>query len=205
MRKKLALIGLGVAFLLGANSIKGLASINYEKSPVKKIEAILEEETYPTSKGLFTTNNFCKDNDQTILARMLLGEAEGCSDMEMIAIAYTAITRTNDGIKRNGETLQEVILKPRQYSCFNLDNPRREILENPLKYNSKEFMRCLRISKNILEGRYENPVPNSDHYFNPRLVDKPNWANKLKKIGRIKVGETEKGSPIWSIHIFYRE
>lgn len=144
---------------------------------------------------------FSKDTDEIILARMLFGETRSCSDLEKVAVAYTAINRVNDGKKWNGETLKEVILCPKQYSCFDAKNPNRKELMDPEKYDKSSFEDCLQIARGILENKYQDPTNGATHYFNPELAN-PSWARSrsMKKIGKIKVGEGK-----YSKHEFYLE
>lgn len=146
----------------------------------------------------YKTNDFRKDSDEVLLARMLLGEAESCSQIEKIAIAYTALNRASDNKDWNGRTLQEAILKPRQYSAFNSD--RNAKLKNPLAYNKKEFLDCLQIAKEILAGKYQDPTNGATYYLNPNHPDLagktlPTWTKNMIKIGRIQN----------SYHIFFKE
>ena len=150
----------------------------------------------------YKTEDFHQDSDDVLLARMLLGETEYCSDTEKIAVAYTAINRINDGKKWNGETLKNVILTPYQYSCFNdgMKEALKEILKNPLKEKSKEFLECLGLAREILAGKYKDPTSGATHYLNPNHPDLkgktlPNWTRVFEEIGRIENGP----------HIFYKE
>ena len=143
---------------------------------------------------------------------MIFGEARqsDVSEIERIAIGYTAINRANDGKKFNGETIREAILKHRvndkgeiffQYSCFNYGDPNRKQLMDPQKYDSRSFEKCLAIAEKILSGNEKYPAHGATHYYNPDEVKKkPSWADKIKKIGRIKVSENR-----LSKHEFYRE
>lgn len=149
----------------------------------------------PSLEAAFVTNDFSKDSESVLLARMLLGEAEGCSTLEKVAIAYTALNRVNDGKRWNGETLKEALLTPGQYSCFNHDNKRSKVLKNPLRYNAKEFLQCVDIAEKFVKGKYNNISKGATHYYNPRGISTPYWARHMKEIG--KIGD--------SIHLFYKE
>ena len=145
----------------------------------------------------YKTENFYQDSDRILLARMLLGEAESCPALEKIAIAYTAINRMHDGKDWNGTTLQEVLLKPRQYSCFNPDISAR--LKNPMARNPKVFLECLRIAEGVLNRIYVDPTNRATHYLNPNHPDLrgkplPSWTKTLEEIGRINNG----------YHVFYK-
>lgn len=147
-----------------------------------------------TNKVIYKTDDFSKDSEEVLLARMLFGEAENCSDLEKVAIAYTAINRVNDGKKWNGETIKEVILKPKQYSCFNEKDPNKNKLKDPETYGPKTFLHCLKISRNVLAGKYNDPTNGATHYHT--LAVKPRWNyKKMITIGRINSSK----------HIFYRE
>lgn len=112
---------------------------------------------------------------------MCLGEAQGCSKIEKIAIAHTALTRSNDGEKWSGQTLKKAILKPSQYSAFNPG--RNKKLKNPLAYDEKEFRVCLKLSKEVLDGKHPDPTNGARFYFNPKRVKNiPSWSKKLKQV-----------------------
>tara|TARA_Y100000310_G_scaffold338258_1_gene427407 strand:+ start:768 stop:1466 length:699 start_codon:yes stop_codon:yes gene_type:complete len=152
-------------------------------------------EVEPTS---YKIANFSKDDDKSLLARMIFGEARNCSETERVAVGYSAINRVNDGKRWNGETISEVLLKDWQYSCFNKNDPNRNKLLNPEAYDAESFYECLEVAEEILSGKLKDPTNGATHYFNPASAN-PSWADKLEKIGKIK---TEKGI---SKHEFYRE
>ncbi len=149
----------------------------------------------------YITDNFYNDSEQVLLARMLLGEAESCSEIEKIAVAYTALNRINDNQAWNGTTLREVLLKPRQYSCFN-ENINSK-LKNPLRYNAEEFISSLHLAREILAGKYPDPTNGATHYLNPNHPDLkgkplPAWTKKLKEV-RLNANTIEK-----IYHTFYK-
>src|SRR3989344_3557096 len=98
-------------------------------------------------------SDFSQDSDETLLARMLFGEARSCSLQEKIHIAYTAINRTRDGKKWNGENLREVILCPKQYSCFNDGDPNLPKLRDPLKCDKEQWKECLQVASFVIAYR----------------------------------------------------
>lgn len=147
----------------------------------------------------YRTTDFSTDSDEILLARMIFGEARGCSEIERIAVGYTALNRVNDGKKWNGETIREVVLKPKQYSCFNERDPNRAKLMNPMSYEPKVFEDCLAIARNILNGDCSDPAKGATHYFNPRYAN-PSWANRMNNIGYLDLGEDKK-----SEHKFFKE
>lgn len=160
----------------------------YAKENEEKKEKLMSD--FDNIKN-YKTKSFYEDSDELLLARMIFGEAEDCSRIEKIAVAYTAINRA----KRNGETLKKIILKPYQYSCFNPELKSSIFLKDPLKHNRKEFLASLKLAKEILAGKYKDPAYGATFYFNPSKVRKPSWTKNLKKIGRV-------GN---SYHVFYKE
>jgi N-acetylmuramoyl-L-alanine amidase len=144
----------------------------------------------------YKTTSFERDSPIRLLARMLLGEAAGCSQVEKVAIAYTAINRT----KWNNQSLEEVILAPRQYSCFNPGTDSNIFLKNPLRYDKTEFLECLTLAEDILQGEYKDPTNGATHYYDPKGVKEiPYWAKSLKKIGRLQIDKNK-----WTHHIFFK-
>ena len=179
------------AILLGSATLFGVTSYQEVKKSISKIPELIKK--LKPIKEDYDTLDFSQDSEKVLLARMLLGEVENCSKQERIAVAYTAINRINDNKKWNGETLKEVILKPYQYSCFNETFNKK--LKTPLNYNKKEFLSCLKLSGEILSGKYKDPTNGATHYYNPRTIKEPFWAKKTKKIGKIKNSK----------HLFYKE
>ena len=207
------IVGTGIAVSVGAtkyNSLKKQQSLEQRiqkplKSQIKSID--------------YKTNNFLKDSDKTLLARMIFGEARWCYKLEKIAVAYSAITRSrkwrrfDKKRKLRKMTLREVILQPKQYSCFNkklydkkkkkwVPNLNLERVRNPMRYYPNLFEKCLEVSGDILNGRYGDPTGGATNYYNPKLVEKPDWAKRAKRIGKIKVGIDKKGKPVYSAHVF---
>ena len=138
----------------------------------------------------YRVTNFNEDSKEILLARMMLGETEDCSDIEKISVGYTAINRTKWGM-----SLKEVILYPKAYSCFNSRSKSSVFLKKPLEYNKSEFLKCLKISRGILNGEYKDPTKGATFFYNPELIKKPYWTKNLIRVGKIKN----------SHHVFYRE
>ncbi|VVB84117.1 Cell Wall Hydrolase [uncultured archaeon] len=158
------------------------------REPIRQIE---EKAAEPEN---YRIDDFSKDKENFLLARMIMGEAEDCIKTEKIGVGYTAINRLKE---EYGSTLKKVILEPFQYSCFN-KGIRREALKNPLEYDFEEFMMDLAIAEGILSGEYKDPTKGATHYYNPKLVKKPHWTRMMKEVGRIKEGKRK------SKHVFYR-
>ena len=140
----------------------------------------------------YRTTNFANDSDEVLLARMLFGEARNCSDSEKAAIGYVALNRVQRG--RYGNGLRGVILRRNQFSCFNANDPNRERLMDPMRYEHAAFENCLGIARGVLSGNETDNTQGATHYFNPNSAS-PSWADSMARIGRIDR----------SRHEFYRE
>jgi len=161
-------------------------------------------------------NEFYKDSEKILLARMIFGEARSSLDgkidpdyKEPIMIGWTAINRANDKLKFNGENLKEAILKKKwvknkkgkktpihQYSCFNPKDPNLKVLKNPKKYEPKEWEKSLHLAEKILEGKLSYLNYGQDHYYR-KDTNAPNWTEnpRMKKIW----------TPPFFDHEFYRD
>lgn len=137
-----------------------------------------------------------QDNETTLLARMLFGEARNCTKDEQIAIAYTALNRASDNKKWNGRTVKEALLVPFQYSCFNPKDVNLVKLKNPLRYDSRSFAHCLILAEEVLARKYPDPTHGATHYHTRAI--QPSWSTNgaMKKLGT--VGEKPR-------HVFYKE
>jgi N-acetylmuramoyl-L-alanine amidase len=140
----------------------------------------------------YRTEDFSRDSDEILLARMLFGEARNCSDEEKGAIAYTAFNRANDGKKWNGESVRDSILKKWQYSCFNEGDPNREKLMDPESHDRNAWGECLRVADEVLRGEHSDLNKGQTHYHTRGI--NPSWASKIRKIYGID-----------GKHFFYRE
>jgi N-acetylmuramoyl-L-alanine amidase len=168
-------------------------STDYSLLPEESKKRMKEQAKKVDDYFNYRTDDFNKDSDERILARLILGEAEGCSKIEKIAVAYTALNRK----KIREMQLKGVILEPMQYSCFNNGTESGIFLKDPLGYNRNEFLEDIRLAGDILGGKYKDPTNGADYYYQPNLVKEPSYWKNLIKIGKINVGKGKK-----SIHIF---
>ena len=166
-------------------------------------------------------DDFSKDSDQVLLARMIFGEARNEFDenivedsLEPIMIGYTAINRAEDKIKQNGKTLKEVILKNQpktiklkngkektifihQYSCFNSWDPNLKRIENPIKYNPEAWRKSLILADKIIDGKLDHLNYGQSHYHLKNMKEYPSWTKspRMKKVW----------SQPYFKHIFYKD
>lgn len=124
-----------------------------------------------------------------LFAMAIWGEARGECLASKMGVAWTIINR----VRRNGwfgKGLVGVILKPKQFSCFNEGDPNRDKMLEPLKHDSETVWRaCWNVAEG--EGKYlddtvEGPFPGVTCYFD-RSMDKdpPEWARKMELVRRV--------------------
>jgi len=132
-------------------------------------------------------NLFPDDADYVLLARMLFGEARGCSEFERAQIGYSAINKINDGVEWNGRTLREVLNCEEIYDCFGSNDINWPFVSNPEKHDKKAWEKCLRVAKGVINREYEDKTKGATHYYNPS-ISAPYWAhgNEFRNLGRLQ-------------------
>ena len=135
-------------------------------------------------KYSYITDNFWDDPEDILLARLLLGEGEDCSEGEKVLILDTVTNRINDGEDWNGTTIKSVVLASKQYSAFNKDLNAK--LKHPLDYNPKDFFEDLVIAQKFLTGGYKDYSQGATYYLRKdRLKKLPSWVDDMIEIGKI--------------------
>lgn len=127
-----------------------------------------------------TDGNFLNDSEEILLARLIYGEARGEPYDTKVAIAQTVLNRVKEK-KWYGKNLQEVILKPKQFSCFNPNDPNFEKLKNPLKYEKLEvWQECYAVAKKVLNREVKDVSQGANHY----CTNNPSWAKNKQPLSR---------------------
>ena len=131
------------------------------------------------------TKPLAEHSELQLLAMALFGEARGVPAKTRKAIGNVIINRAlHPGWW--GRNLKEVILKPRQFSCFNPDDPNYQKLRNPLQYESRQvWERCCRdaleISKRLRNPTLPDPAQGANHYYDTSIAP-PSWADPDKLV-----------------------
>ncbi|MBV6342484.1 cell wall hydrolase [Candidatus Magnetobacterium casense] len=132
-----------------------------------------------------THDAFLQSPEVSLLATTMLLEAGGEGELGMEAVAQVIMNRVYDERKRYGNTLKEVILRKKQFSCFNsdvLEKAKKALLEiynhDSLVDMAYQFCHNLRTCP---------AVKAATHYYNPKLAN-PKWADSpgmafVKQIG----------------------
>jgi len=131
-----------------------------------------------------------------ILALTIYGESRNQGILGQIAVGCVIRNR----VKKNPSylTFKKVCLKKSQFSCWNLNDPNRIILENLANkiYNKEEiqdkiYTQCEFIAKGIYNDYIIDITKSSDHYF-ADYIEPPSWSKKMKLM--VKIGN----------HLFYK-
>lgn len=124
------------------------------------------------------------NHDMDIFARTLYGEARGeykhHGPAALIAVANVIMNRFKRGGKY-GRTITEICLKPRQFSCWNQNDPNRPLIQQEDLETDPLFNVCLIIVRKVIKGLWPDLTRGSDHYHASSC--KPYWA----KVGKIKL------------------
>ena len=124
------------------------------------------------------------------------GEASSEPPEGKVAVAWVIRNRVESPVSWWGNTPLEVVLKPKQFSCWNDDDPNRwRILKK--SFGDSVFNECYAIATDVLLDRVADPTRGADHYYNPALARyRPAWAERQARtvtIGRHEFYRLQKG------------
>lgn len=130
--------------------------------------------------------NLNPEDDRDILARTLYGEARSEGKIGMRAVANTVLNRAMIAdhymdLHREPHPLYgdgsvaSACLVPWQYSCWNQNDPNREIIEK-VTTDDLAFNDALSIANAVITGVLDDITSGSTHYFDKRLPKPPAWA-----------------------------
>lgn len=128
--------------------------------------------------------------DIETLARTIYGEARGESFEGQVAVAWVIMNRYKAQKKRWGYTIEEVCMKPWQFSCWNENDPNRgRILA--ATFVDRAYIKAYGIACLVSTEALPDPTRGADHYHTHTIL--PNWADEMQRMAVI------------GHHIFYRE
>jgi len=117
-----------------------------------------------------------------LLTALIWGEARGENYEGKCAVAFVVRNRTWD--KRWPNTIEDVILQPKQFSCFNEDDPNFDEVVKSLtpsrngNWNSMDYRECRSAAHLVLGNWRKDNTGKANHYHNWRIS--PYWANASK-------------------------
>jgi len=130
---------------------------------------------------------FSRLTNLELLTLLLYGEARGEGLDGMLAVASVAMNRVAQP-GWWGKDIKSIILKQKQFSCFNEDDPNCALLEEFAQAMEivGEVTSPLRtaywIAKGVLDGHLESNVSVATHYHAIGMMEAPDWAVKMKLV-----------------------
>lgn len=113
-------------------------------------------------------------------------EARGESNDAKCAVAWVIKNRATRG-GWFGKSIVEVILKPAQFSSFNIGDA--NATKFPIPATDTAYVDCLMAAKGCIEGSSADPTGGSTYYFDDSIAaNPPSWAKAFiptVKIGRL--------------------
>ena len=109
------------------------------------------------------------------LAKTIYGEARGESIETMLAVGWVIRNRLQS--KRHGNTYKDVVLQPKQFSCWNKDDPNYKVIKGVIKGRLWEV--CIGVAIIVMQSTEKhNPVMGVCHYYDKSLdSNPPYWAD----------------------------
>ena len=124
-----------------------------------------------------TTLEKRRKREVDILARTIYGEARGETVRGKEAVASVIVNRMRRARARGGywwgDSIEQVCLKPWQFSCWNENDPNRKKIE-AVEPGHRVFDTCLRIARRAVSGSLKDPTGGATHYHT--LDANPPWA-----------------------------
>ena len=130
-----------------------------------------------------------KNSDIETVARTIWGEARGEGNVGMQAVANVIVNRAKQPT-RYGIGLAGVCLKPKQFSCWNKDDPNYQQMLDVDDNDDDAYRTALKIAAKAVAGTLDDVTGKANHYHS--VYVSPSWADPSKKTAQI-------GS-----HIFYK-
>ncbi|MGI4851221.1 MAG: cell wall hydrolase [Janthinobacterium lividum] len=136
-------------------------------------------------------NNISK-SDINILARTIYGEARGDYNRpdgglsSLISVANVVINRFYRP-HQFGATIQEICLKPYQFSCWNKKDSNADVISLSTILKNPLFDLCLDVAENTSYKKWPDLTKGSDHYYATWMTKIPYWAQGLKP--KITIGQ----------------
>lgn len=114
-----------------------------------------------------------------LLTGLIWGEARGEPIQGKIAVAWVVRHRVEDG--RWPNTYEGVILQPRQFSCFNLDDPNHHAVLNSLSpswyWKDPAWRECRFAAMGVISSWVQDVTKGANHYNT--LGCDPTWDDKM--------------------------
>jgi spore germination cell wall hydrolase CwlJ-like protein len=128
-------------------------------------------------------------NDKEYVALTIYGEARGESFDGKMAVA--SVLRNRFLSHRWGISYASVCLSPKQFSCWNVEDPNLPLLRTfgqALSYGTvpddAAVRVCLWIADGVLGSYFPSTVEQATHYFAASMLHAPAWASTGHFVGQ---------------------
>ena len=114
------------------------------------------------------------NTDFLYLAKTIYGEARGESIETMFAVGWVIRNRLQSG--RHGKTYKDVVLQPKQFSCWNKNDPNYKVIKGIIKGRLWEV--CIGVAIVVMQStKKHNPIIGVYHYYDKSMdSNPPYWA-----------------------------
>lgn len=140
-----------------------------------------------------TNEDILKDlSDSEVLFLTIVGEARGESIEGQVAVANVVMNRA----RKSRKPIKEVCLAPRQFSCWNQNDPNRQLLENLADmimkgdYKYDHYKQIQWVTEGVITGKVKDNTRGVLNYMTTALFQseqRPSWA-KVPKSDPFEVG-----------------
>lgn len=127
-------------------------------------------------------NTIFTNRSVEIVAKTIYGEARGEYYMEngglpsLISVANVIFNRFKND--RRG-LIENVCIKPKQFSCWNSNDPNFEIIKN-VSINDPVYSLCLETAENVISEKWPDITKGATHYYSCSILNNsskiPYWA-----------------------------
>lgn len=111
-----------------------------------------------------------------VFAKTIYGEARGEPYLGQVAVASVIRNRTARP-RRFGEGYEGVCLREKQFSCWNENDPNRELLDRVGLFE-QAMVTALGIAALVMQGHLDDPTNGADHYHTTAI--RPYWADDME-------------------------
>lgn len=116
-------------------------------------------------------------DDLDTLARTIFGEARSESLQGQVAVAWVVLNRVARP-RWWGHTIEEVCLKPMQFSCWNYDDPNRvKLIAASLE--DRAFLAAFGAAALAMSDTLHDPTQGATHYY-ATYIPRPSWAEDMQ-------------------------
>lgn len=121
-------------------------------------------------------------DDRLVLSLTCDGEARGEGLRGKAAVCWVVVNRAHS----RKQTIAEVCLAPKQFSCWNYNDPNAQRLDAlahlPEGQWPLAFRECVQVANDVIDGKTLDPTGGADHYLTLTLYHSkgcPRWAKQM--------------------------